>query len=202
MIITRITRLNDGIAKLTSGLQIVSRNAVSRAAAYQRATEIKSMLDAPPNTPSPAGQPPHTHPRFGRISGRRIPAFPSFIRFKLENINADPSAVIGPSRSGTRSNWAERIGRTHELGGSHEQTASVRYPSAKEWKAGRRPKIGLFRRGGERSFAWRNIKPVRELKSGAKIFTIAYMANYPKRPFALPALMKVQKKFLEGFFLK
>jgi hypothetical protein len=174
----------------------MSKRAVNHAAAYTRKIEQTSMLSQPnPNIPSPAGTPPFTHPRYTKSGGIRK-AFPHFIRYKVEMINNEPGAVVGPESSGRRAGWAERIGRTHEFGGRYEQSATVYYGTKKN---PRFTKIHLWKRGGGRSFNWKLLR-MKLYKNGVRKFTIAYMASYPKRPFAQPALIKTASQVLLGRF--
>jgi hypothetical protein len=181
--ITELSGSNGGVARLSSDLVQMSRRTVERAAAYQRKIEQSSMLSESSDRPSPAGTPPFTHPRYSR-GGRKIRAFPDFIYFNLEGTRTDPSAVVGPV-----ARWAEKIGHTHEFGGTVEETASVRYGK------GITPKINLFTKGGRKAFNWRLLKHT-QYKNGNRKFIVAYMATYPKRPFARPALEKTAAKML------
>lgn len=196
MIGVHATPIEGRVGDIQATVRKMSKRIVSRMAAYTRKTEINSMLKAPAGAYSAPGTPPHTHPRTSK-KGNTLPAFPQFIRFATFGNDSDPRAVVGPTKpsTGRRGNWAERIGRTHEFGGTVTVEKRVVY------KKGRPTGLVLWRKNKQQTFPF-TIKSEKEGRGGRKIFLISYRATYPKRPFAAPALGKTIAASKQGKFIK
>jgi len=185
---------------------------IYRMSGFQRAVERTSMKNVPrekgKGNYSPRGTPPYTHPRISK-AGNQMKAFPDFIQFKVEERGFNTKSVVGPTSpsKGKRSSWAERIGKTHEFGGT--STVEKRVYRQKDGQF-RTPidRIPLFGSGGGKLFPFRILfhkKPALTKKGvprkGSKEWMlISYQATYPQRPFAAPALRKTIAATRQGKF--
>jgi hypothetical protein len=210
MIGMRVEMLPEAVDKAKLMTRKFGKRVIYRMAGYQQAIERTSMKDAPHGKASPPGTPPHTHSRVSK-KGNRMKAFPDFIRFKVEGTDTEPSAVVGPTApsKGKRSNWAEKIGKTHEFGGTATVEKRVTYRPVKAGEKGiklpgqegtwRSRSVVLFRQNGRQTFPF-TIQEKKQQKNKNVVFLISYRANYPKRPFAAPALKKTVAATRAGKF--
>jgi len=189
----------EKVGEVRASFRRFAERKIFRMSGFQRKTEIDSMKRLP--GASPAGTPPHTHPRTSR-KGNALPAFPQQIRFKVEEKGFASRSVVGPAKpsTGRRSGWAERIGKTHEFGGYATVEKRVVYrPVRAGEKALPAPMRGEWTTDGYALFSNKNgtfghafkfkMKGTK-FRKGKVIFSISYRATYPKRPFAAPALRK------------
>ena len=224
MIGIKAGQLEGKVGEVKATLRKFAVRKIYRMSGYQQAVERTSMKKAP--GASPAGTPPHTHPRTSKKTGKNLPAFPQSIRFKVEDKGLQSRSVVGPAKpsKGRKANWAERIGKTHEFGGTARVEKRVVYRPVRAGETGTWLGIGkkakvkkdgkggkeirknlisksvvLFRKGGkEKTFNF----TIHEQKysRGKMIFRISYQAAYPKRPFAAPALRKTIAATRQGKF--
>jgi hypothetical protein len=210
MINVKTGQLPDKVGDVKASLRKFNMRTIHRMSGFQRKVEIDSMLRATKGQHSPAGTPPFTHPRTSK-KGNTLPAFPQFIRYKIEGSELAPRSVVGQTKpsSGRRSNWTERIGHTHEFGGTTTVEKRVVYrpvrAGAEEEGTGLKGHKGLFRsksvvlfKEGKKTFDF-TIDDEKESR-GKVIFRISYRATYPKRPFAAPALRKTIAAVRQGKF--
>jgi len=183
---------------------------IGRMAAYQRAVERDLMQDAPKGIASAPGTAPHSHSRTSR-RGTTMKTFKDFIFFKPEGKGFDTRFVVGPDApsKGRRKNWAERIGKTHEFGGTTTVEKRVVYRPVRAGEGGgtglkghrgrfRSKGVVLFNKG-ERTFDF-TIHNTKKMRSGKVMFLISHKATDPKRPFAAPALRKTTAAMRQGKF--
>jgi len=199
----------DKVGEVVASLRKFGVRTIHRMKNYQVAVERNSMLRMPRAQASPAGTPPFTHPRTSK-KGNVLPAFPQFIRGHVDENGLQSRAVVGPTKPshGRRSNWAERIGHTHEFGGTTTVEKRVVYRSVTvgaEKGTGLKGHRGLFRsqsvvmfKEGKKTFDF-TIDEEKESR-GKVMFRISYRATYPKRPFAAPALRKTTAAVRQGKF--
>lgn len=217
MIGVKVEPLQDKVGEIRKRFHRSAVRTIFRMSGYQMMTERNSMKRAPRGDYSPAGTSPNTHPRTSR-AGNTLPAFPQFIRFKVEEKGFNSKSVVGPTKpsSGRRASWAERIGHTHEFGGTStiEKRVYYRPYNASDKGKGRpvvfKDKRGkakpyrskglvLFKNGGtKKTFAFNVID--RKYSGKNIVFRISYRATYPKRPFAAPALRQTITATRQGKF--
>jgi len=127
MIGIKAGQLEGKVGEVKATLRKFAVRKIYRMSGYQQAVERTSMKKAP--GASPAGTPPHTHPRTSKKTGKNLPAFPQSIRFKVEDKGLQSRSVVGPAKpsKGRKANWAERIGKTHEFGGTARVEKRVVY---------------------------------------------------------------------------
>jgi hypothetical protein len=218
MINVQTGQLPDKVGDVKASLRKFNMRTIHRMSGFQRKVEIDSMFRAPKGQHSPAGTPPFTHPKTSK-KGNTLPAFPQFIRYKIEGSEFAPRSVVGPTKPslGRRSNWAERIGHTHEFGGTTTVEKRVVYRPARVGEKGtylggmkrgfglvRSTSVVLFKDNGaggkDKTFDF-TVRRVRSsTRTGKIIFDISYRATYPKRPFAAPALRKTIAAVRQGKF--
>lgn len=204
----KTTQLPDKVGEVRERFRKSTGRVIYRMSGYQMAIERASMQRAPRGSYSPAGTAPFTHPRTSK-AGNTLPAFPQFIRFKVEEKGFNSRSVVGPTKpsKGRRSGWVERIGRTHEFGGQATVEKRVYYRKAKKDEKGRglvgykgrwrSTGLVLFK-GKEKTFPF-SITEQKKTR-GRIVFKIKYTATYPKRPFAAPALRKTVAAARQGKF--
>ena len=203
--------LPDKVGEIRARFRKKAERVIYRASGFQKRVERNSMLSAPKGEHSPAGTPPYTHPKLSK-KGNALPAFPNFIQFKVEEKGFESKSVVGPTKpsKGRRSNWAERIGHTHEFGGTTTVEKRVVYrPVRAGDKILPAPMSGNWTTDGYALFTTKNGKfehafnfTMRRTQFTKKkvIFHIRYRAKYPKRPFAAPALRKTIAAIRQGKF--
>jgi len=208
MIGATVTTLPDKVGEVRASFRKKAERAIFRMSGFQRRVEMESMKRS--SGASPPGTPPHTHPRTSK-KGNTLPAFPQQVKFKVEAKGFESRSVVGPQKpsKGRRSNWAERIGKTHEFGGTATVEKRVVYrpvKAGKEEGTGLKGRKGLFRsksvvlfKDGKKTFNF-NIDQEKKDRKGNVIFHISYKATYPKRPFAAPALRKTIAATRQGKF--
>jgi hypothetical protein len=198
--------LPDKVGEVKATLRKYAVRKIYRMSGYQRAIERTSMKNT--KGASPAGTPPHTHPRMSK-KGNTLPAFPQFIQFKVEEKGLQSRSVVGPTKpgKGRRSNWAEGIGKTHEFGGT--TTVEKRVYRNKEGQfVTAIDHVPLYGEGGRPTFPFRVLlhkkprmtKKGKPYKKDREYLKISYEATYPKRPFAAPALRKTTAATRQGKF--
>lgn len=208
MIEVKAQPLPDKVGEVKASLRKFNMRIIHRMSGYQRKIEIESMKQMPKGEAAPAGTPPFTHPKTSK-KGNTLPAFPQFIRYQVEGSELAPRSVVGPTKpsKGRRSTWAERIGHTHEFGGTPtvEKRVVYRPTKAGEEGTGLKGRKGRFRsnsvvlfKGGKKTFNF-NVDE-EKTRRGKVIFRISYKATYPKRPFAAPALRKTTAAVRQGKF--
>jgi len=218
MIEVKTGQLPDKVGEVVATLRKFNKRTIVRMSQYQRKIEQTSMLPMPKGQYAPPGTPPFTHPRMSK-KGNSLPAFPQSIQYNPDlGTPAEPRAIVGPVKSskGRKKNWAERIGRTHEFGGTATVEKRVMYRPVQAGESGiylgggargfrlvRSTSTVLFKKndsgGVDKTFDF-TTRRVRSTKSGKIIFEISYRATYPKRPFAAPALRKTVAALRQGKF--
>ena len=207
MIGINVGQLEDRVGEVKATVRKVSKHIVSRMARYQRAVEMKSMLSVPHEKDrgnyAQAGTPPYTHPRTSK-AGNKMKAFPDFILYDDNAGTAiEPRAVVGPTK---RINKLERIGHTHEFGGTYTVEKRVYRGKDRQFRTAI-DHIPLYSKG-EKTFPFtilehrkpRLTKQGKPYKNDKEFMHISYRATYPKRPFAAPALRKTIAATRQGKF--
>jgi len=208
MIDVNVNPFPDKVGEVKASLRKIGVRTIKRMAGYQKAVERNSMLRAPRNEASPRGTPPFTHPKTSK-KGNVLPAFPQFIQGHVTENGLQSRAVVGPTKPshGRRSNWVERIGHTHEFGG----TVTVEKRVYRDRESGMfltpHDRVPLFVRG-RKTFLFdiiqhkkpRMTKKGKPYKNDREWMLISYRATYPKRPFAAPALRKTIAAVRQGKF--
>ena len=215
MIGVNVTTQPDKVGEVKASFRKKAERAIFRMSGFQRRVEMESMKQT--SGASPPGTPPHTHPRTSK-KGNTLPAFPQQVKFKVEGQGFESRSVVGPQKpsKGRRSNWAERIGKTHEFGGTATVEKRVVYRPVRAGEKGtylggikrgfglvRSTSVVLFKDNGsggkDKTFDF-TTRRVQSTKTGKIIFHISYRATYPKRPFAAPALRKTIAATHQGKF--
>ena len=222
MIGVKVEVFPDKVGEAREVIRKFSVRKIYRMSGFQKAVERDSMKHAPKGQASPAGTPPHTHGKTSKKTGKILPAFPQTIRFNVEEKGLQSRSVVGPTKpsTGKRSNWAERIGKTHEFGGTSTVEKKVVYrpvkpgekgiwlPTGKKTKEGKDIRkemrtsnpIPLFKSGGKEKVFPFTLHERKKMTKGRIMFKISYQATYPKRPFAAPALRKTIAATRQGKF--
>jgi len=209
MIEVNVQQFPDKVGEVKASLRKFNLRILHRMSGYTRAIEIDSMKRMPKGEASPAGSPPHTHPRTSK-KGNTLPAFPQFIRYKVEDSEMNPHSVVGPTKpsTGKRANWAERIGHTHEFGGTSTVEKRVyRDKDDGQFRTGV-DRVPLYVGEGRKLFHFtilehhkpKMTKKGKPRKNSKEWMKISYKATYPKRPFAAPALRKTVAAVRQGKF--
>ena len=198
MIGANVETLPDKVGEVRESFRKFAVRQIYRMSGYQRAIERSSMLQAPKGQHSPAGTPPFTHPRTSK-AGNTLPAFPNFIQFKVEENGFQSRSVVGPTKpsKGRRSNWAERIGNTHEFGG----TSTVEKRGVLVGGVLMPHRVRLYV-GNRKTFNFTILEQKSTNRHGVTrtVLKISHQATYPKRPFAAPALRKTIAATKQGKF--
>ena len=208
MISIKTGQLPDQVGEVVASFRKTGVRIIRRMAGYQKAVERNSMLRMPRVERSPAGTPPFTHPRTSK-KGNTLSAFPQFIHSNVTENGFQSKAVVGPTKPshGRRSTWAERIGHTHEFGGTYTVEKRV----YRDRKTGQfltaADRVPLYS-GGKKTFPFtilqhkkaRITKKGEPYKNDREWMLISYQAKYPKRPFAAPALRKTVAATQQGKF--